>query len=238
MSGNRSASTLLTRVKDLLNNQTICTNAELYRHMDSVYKKWFEWLQNRHPDVLKTTKTITYTASAFEYDLSGSFSDAIYRIESVRDYTDGDPGIPLDQADSHESIIQMQFAGVVNTTVYGNPTHWYYFRDFSVASGVYTVVQKLLVAPVPTGARSLKMVCQLDPLDLTVATTYTTGLPHFVEELIIIETAILARLQEGDDKSVALFKERLGSAEVHAISQLKPIRRGPTRIRFDPRIID
>ena len=149
---NRAASALLTLVKDHLNNQTICTDTELYRWINRSYQKWFQWLQNRHPQQLKTEKSLTYTASAESYDLSGSFSDIPYRIESVRDVTDGNPGVPIEELDSHESMIRMQYNGVINTTVYGTPTHWYFYRDFTESSGVYTIKQTIMLAPIPTRA--------------------------------------------------------------------------------------
>jgi len=233
MSGNSTLAQVLAEVRDMLNEPTASnsfwSDAQLNRYIKNAHRDyWRKWCRYK-PEFGSRTKDATYTAAAESVDVSFSADEGFpSTVDFCEDRTDVQPGPHIPWADSMDDLTRY-YNQLGDTSLLSNwAAKVFGTIAQSASSGVQTNVFRLFLAPIPSGARSLRLHYQAEPYQMTAA-THTTGLPDVVEQCIIIKTAILARAQE--EATDEPFRLILQEAEQEMRASARPLRKGPKRVR-------
>lgn len=233
--GNSALSVLRATLRDLLNEPTsgrsFWTDAQLNKYINMAYREFYNrWCKN-NPEWGKFIETLTYTSSAESVTFTpSSMPGDLVSVDYIEDCTYDTPGEPVPMARTREEL-NRRYAEINDTVVCSYPAVAYIEVVPSISSGVHTLAFKVYLAPKPSGARSLRLHCQGRPQTLS-ADTYTTGLPDPVEDCIVFRAAILARIQEGLERSG--FETLLKAAEHSMAESTKGFQRGPDETVYYP----
>lgn len=235
MAGNNTLSTLLTELRDILNEPTagFWTDSQLTRYLKRAHRKYFDLWTSLAPSRNTNESTVTYTANSRYIELS--LDPPISRIVSIEDRTNATnntAGSMLKPAESYEQILQLSYDNA-ELSISGTDAYpaVYWLEEFeSDSSGVKTVTQRLWLAPVPGGSRTLLIRYLPAPSNFD-SSSDTSGLPERVEECILLKAAIYARLQEENTQGVAALKAMLQDAEYQLLKNSRTTR-GPGRIKY------
>ena len=202
---------------------------QLDSYINASYFEFFREYQRKMPAWARRAESLTYTASAESVTFTVSDGTPWY-FEYVEDQTNSDPGfvIPLttDKARLHRS-----YSIISDSSIDGQSTVCYVEFTQTKSSGVFTDTCKVYLSPKPSSDRSLVIHLQLAPEEMT-ADTHTTGMPDFVERCVVLQAAIYARVQEESPHS--FLDKELEKAKVAMQKNIRPLKRGPGRVRYDP----
>ncbi len=232
---NSARSVLLTRLRRQLNEPTAAnsfwTDADLNDYLLQAYQHYHRRYTHLNPEDSRIVETVTYTAGESYYDITTTGYD-IERIENVMDQTNVSAGMGVELihcTSLHDlNAIHQRIWGQTTNSV-NAPTHWYYERPQTSASGVITRVQRLYLGPRPTSTRTIDLYVSPAPRVFNVD-THTTGLPDEFEHCIVAKASVHARKQEG--KVPGVEKAELAECENNMMKAVKSFSRGQDRVEY------
>lgn len=233
---NSKRSEIRTEVRRLLNEEdpddSLWSNARLDALIARKYSYWLKRFVSQSPENSNFTMTETMTTSG-ELQITEDFG--VRHIIEVRDSTQQTPGVTLEWADSWDQLVACRRDNFSDTQQTGAPTMAHFERVISDHGDMtYPITGTLYVAPIPSSTRTLNLKVQLGPgSHMKHSDDARTLLPDEVEDCLIHDVCIEARLQEGASASeVELLRSELQTLERRLFTAARSVKRGPGRIRY------
>lgn len=236
MAGNNTMSTLLSELRNILNEPSagFWTDSQLQTYLKRAHRKYYERWLSFAPARNTRELSVTYTGGSRYVDLSADPAiGKIVKVEDRTNATSSSSGAEISPAGSLDDLLRLSYGEVdfsyyTGTNVF--PAVYWLEEAETDSSGTKTITQRFWLAPVPNGNRSILIRYQPVPSNFS-SSSHTTGLPERVEECVILQAAIYARLQEENPQGMAALKTMLQDAEAEMIRNSRTTR-GPSRITY------
>jgi len=235
MSGNRAVSVLLTDLRDMLNEPVagFWTDEALIRYLRRAHRKFYALHASSAAGHNAQTESLSYTGGSRYVAMTADPPvDRIIKIEDRTDAAADSSGPMIREAEGLEEVLELQAGGSDLGNGSGGYPAVFWLENFeTIATGVRTIEQRLWLAPAPGSTRTLLIRYQAEPSDFD-STTDTSGVPEYVEDCVLLQAAIYARLQEENPSGIGGLKNELTEAENLMRKLSRAGRRGPGRIKY------
>lgn len=233
---NSKRSELRTEIRRVLNEtdstDSMWTNTVLNDLIARKYSYWLKRFVSASPENSNIEVTETLTTSG---TLKISEDFGFRHIMEVRDTTDSTQGVTMVWADSWEQLVSTRRSSDNITNITAAPTTIWFSRTIGDHGDMtFPIEGNLEFAPTPSSSRTIKVKGQLGVgRHMKHSDNARTYLPAELEDCLIHDTAIAARLQEQAPKSeIDPLREELNELMKRIPVAARSIRRGPGRIRY------
>jgi len=230
--GNSTRALLITEIKNQLNdpNGEMWSAADLQRYLQRAVTTWYNKMIRLNSELANRYEDFTFAASTSRMDMTSTLANGIRKVIMLEDRTNQQPGPCWVAAEDVRDLYRYSL-NVVDSVLYGNnPKFVFYFEQAGTLAAAQTLKPYLEVSPQLTSARSMRIHYQCEAPSMSVDAA-TSALPPEAEEAVVLQACILAKFQE-DESVPQAWQAALDVAERHLRETVRPIMRGPKRIRY------